>query len=104
HNDPWIIKDGKIQTSKNDAGGIIGGISTGMPIEFTVAVKPTASIGILQRTVDIKNKKNVEIQFSGRHDPCIVPRIVSVIEAMTANVLLDCLLVDGYIPKILKLD
>jgi len=104
HNDPWIIKDGKIQTSKNDAGGIIGGISTGMPIEFTVAVKPTASIGILQRTVDIKNRKNVEIKFSGRHDPCIIPRIVSVIEAMTANVLLDILLVDGSIPKILKSD
>ncbi len=102
HNDPWILKDGKIQTSKNDAGGIIGGISTGMPIEFTVAVKPTASIGILQKTIDIKNRKDVEIEFSGRHDPCIVPRIVSVIEAMTANVLLDCLLVEGYIPRILK--
>ncbi|MFX1568051.1 MAG: chorismate synthase [Promethearchaeota archaeon] len=102
HNDPWVIIDGKIQTSKNDAGGITGGISTGMPIEFTVAVKPTASIGIPQKTVDIKNRKNVEIEFTGRHDPCIVPRIVSVIEAMTANVLLDFLLIDGYIPRILK--
>ena len=104
HNDPWILKDGKIQTSKNDAGGIIGGISTGMPIEFTVAVKPTASIGIPQNTVDIINKKNVEIEFSGRHDPCIVPRIVPVIESMTAIALLDCLLIEGYIPRILKSD
>ena len=50
HNDPWILKDGKIITTKNDAGGIIGGISTGMPIEFMVAVKPTASIGIPQKS------------------------------------------------------
>lgn len=101
HNDPWILKDGKIKTTKNDAGGIIGGISTGMPIEFIVAVKPTASIGIPQKTVNIQTKQNVEFEFSGRHDPCIVPRIVSVIESMTANVLLDCLLVEGYIPRIL---
>ncbi|UCD00468.1 MAG: chorismate synthase [Promethearchaeota archaeon] len=101
HNDPWILKDGKIQTTKNDAGGIIGGISTGMPIEFTVAVKPTASIGIPQKTVNLKTMENVEIEFSGRHDPCIVPRVIPVIEAMTANVLLDCLLIEGYIPRIL---
>jgi len=102
HNDPWIIKDGKVQTTKNDAGGIIGGISTGMPIEFTVAVKPTASIGILQKTVNIETKKNVEIEFSGRHDPCIVPRVIPVIEAMIANVLLDILLLEGFIPRVLK--
>lgn len=102
HNDPWIIKDGKIQTTKNDSGGIIGGISTGMPIEFTVAVKPTASISIAQKTVNIEIMENVEIEFSGRHDPCIVPRIIPVIEAMTANVLLDCLLIEGFIPKVFK--
>ncbi len=102
HNDPWIIKNGKVQTTKNDAGGIIGGISTGMPIEFTVAVKPTASIGISQKTVNIETKENVEIEFSGRHDPCIVPRIIPVVEAMVANVLLDILLLEGYIPRILK--
>ena len=101
HNDPWILKNGKIETSKNDAGGIIGGISTGMPIEFTVAVKPTASIGIIQKTVNIKTMENTEIEFGGRHDPCIVPRIIPVVEAMTANVLLDCLLVEGDIPRIL---
>ncbi len=100
HNDPWILKNGKIQTSKNDAGGIIGGISTGMPIEFTIAVKPTASIGIPQKTVNIKTMENVEIAFSGRHDPCIVPRIIPVVEAMTSIVLLDCLLVEGYIPRV----
>jgi len=100
HNDPWILKNGKVQTTKNDAGGIIGGISTGMPIEFTVAVKPTASIGIPQKTVNIEKMENVEIEFSGRHDPCIVPRVIPVIEAMTANVLLDCLLIEGHIPRV----
>ena len=102
HNDPWIYKDGKIQTSKNDSGGIIGGISTGMPIEFTVAVKPTASIGIPQKTVNIESLQNVEIEFTGRHDPCIVPRVVPVVEAMTAITLVDCLLLEGFIPKIFK--
>ena len=102
HNDPWTMKDGIIQTTKNDAGGIIGGISTGMPIEFIVVVKPTSSIGVPQKTINIKTMENVEIEFSGRHDPCIVPRVVTIVEAMTANVLLDCLLIDGYIPRIIK--
>lgn len=100
HNDPWILKSRKIQTIKNDAGGIIGGISTGMPIEFTVAVKPTASIGIPQKTVNVETMENVEIEFSGRNDPCIVPRVVPVVEAMTANVLIDYLLLEGFIPRV----
>ncbi len=102
NNDPWIVKDGIIQTIKNDAGGIIGGISTGMPIEFTIAVKPTSSIGVSQKTINITTMENVEVKFSGRHDPCIVPRIITVVEAMTANILLDYLLIDGYIPKVFK--
>ncbi|TFG18785.1 MAG: chorismate synthase, partial [Promethearchaeota archaeon] len=102
HNDPWIVKDGKIQTTKNDAGGIIGGISTGMPIEFIVAVKPTATIGKPQKTVNIETMENVEIELSGRHDPCIVPRAVVVVEAMTAIVLLDYLLIEGVVPSVLE--
>jgi chorismate synthase len=103
HNDPWILENGNIKTTKNDAGGIIGGISTGNPIEFTVAVKPPASIGIPQKTVNIQTNQNVEITFSGRHDPCIVPRVIPVVEAMVANVFLDILLLEGFIPSILKL-
>lgn len=103
HNDPWIVKDGKIQTSKNDSGGIIGGISIGMPIEFTVAVKPTATIGRSQKTVNIETMKNTEIETTGRHDPCIVPRAVVIIEAMTAIVLLDQLLIEGVVPPVLKI-
>ena len=102
HNDPWIIKDGKIHTSKNDSGGIIGGISIGMPIEFTVAVKPTATIGSPQKTVNVKTMETAEVEITGRHDPCIVPRAVVVVEAMTAVVLVDQLLIEGKIPNILK--
>jgi len=102
HNDPWIIKDRKVRTTKNDSGGIIGGISTGMPIEFTIAVKPTPTIGIPQKTVDVEKMENVQIEFAGRHDPCIVPRAVVVVEAMTAVVLLDYLLIGGIIPSVLK--
>lgn len=101
HNDPWIVKNGKIQTSKNNSGGIIGGISIGMPIQFNVAIKPTPTIGKSQKTVNINKMENVEVEFSGRHDPCIVPRAVVVVEAMTAIILLDFLLSEGKIPFIL---
>lgn len=102
HNDPWIIKDGKIKTSKNDAGGIIGGISTGMPIEFNVCFKPTASISKSQKTIDIKLMEETELIIEGRHDPCIVPRAIPVVEAMTAVVLLDHLLMAQKIPLVLE--
>ena len=102
HNDPWRIKNGKITAIKNDAGGIIGGISTGMPIEFNVVIKPTASIGIKQKTVDIKKMENTLFKLTGRHDPCIVPRIIVVVEAMTAITLVDHLLVEGKIPKVFQ--
>jgi chorismate synthase len=95
HNDPWIIKNGEIKTSKNDAGGIIGGISTGMPITFQVVVKPTPSIGKIQHTVNIEEMKETEFKLEGRHDPCIVPRIIVVLESITALVLLDHLLIQG---------
>jgi len=97
HNDPWIIYQNKIITSKNDAGGIIGGLSTGMPIEFTVVVKPTASIGKLQKTINIKVMKEVDLKLEGRHDPCIVPRAIVIVEAMAAIVILDELLKSGKI-------
>ena len=100
HNDPWIIKNDDIRTTKNDAGGIIGGISTGMSIEFQIAVKPTASISIEQNTVDIVRMENTKLKLTGRHDPCIVPRAVIVIEAMTAIALLDQLLFEGKIPLV----
>ncbi len=102
HNDPWTIKNGKVRTSKNDSGGIIGGISTGMPIIFTAAVKPTPSIGIAQKTVNIKTMKEEEIKIEGRSDPCIVPRAVVVVESIAAIIILDYLLIEGKIPSVLE--
>jgi chorismate synthase len=102
NNDPWILSNKTIVTSKNDAGGILGGISTGMPIEFTVAVKPTPSIGIPQETVNIETMEEDTIEIKGKHDPCIVPRAVIVVEAVTAIVLVDYLLKEGKIPLVLN--
>ena len=103
HNDPWIVENGKIKTEKNDSGGIIGGISTGMPIVFNVAIKPTATISKAQKTVNVKKMENTEYKFTGRHDPCIVPRAVVVVEAMTSIVLLDFLMTEGLISAVLEL-
>ncbi len=93
HNDPWVPgPDGAPVPSKNDAGGLVGGLTTGAPILFSVAVKPTASIGLPQESVDLATGEAVELRVKGRHDPCIAPRAVPVVEAVTALVLLDALL------------
>jgi chorismate synthase len=89
HNDPYLYEDGKITTRFNHSGGIVGGISLGTPIEFRVPIKPTASIGLPQETLDLESHTLSTLEIHGRHDPCIVPRITVVIEAMTAIVLLD---------------
>ncbi|MDO9516693.1 MAG: chorismate synthase [Methanosarcinaceae archaeon] len=88
-NDPFIIEDGKIVTNSNNAGGIIGGISSGMPIICRAAVKPTPSISKKQRTVDMTTMTETEIVIQGRHDPTIPPRMVPVAEAMVAIVIVD---------------
>ncbi|OPJ59346.1 chorismate synthase [Clostridium oryzae] len=88
-NDPYAIVDGEIRTTSNNNGGIIGGISNGMPIVFKCAIKPTASIGLEQDTIDIVNMKNTKLTVEGRHDPCIVPRVLPVIEAAAAIGILD---------------
>lgn len=92
-NDPIVIcEGGKIDFESNNAGGILGGISTGAPIVCRIAVKPTPSISKRQRTVDISSKESAEIEIKGRHDPAIPPRIVPVAESMVALVLADHLL------------
>ena len=91
-NDPFYLDDGRIRTRTNNAGGILGGISTGEPIRCRLAVKPTASIAKPQRSVDLQKMEEVELRIQGRHDPCICPRIVPVAEAMVALVLVDHLL------------
>ena len=92
NNDAFCIENGAVSTVTNHCGGILGGISNGMPLHFTVSFKPTPSIGIPQRTVDIKAMKEMEMTLRGRHDPCVVPRAVPVVEAVTAMVLTDLLL------------
>jgi chorismate synthase len=96
-NDPFRIEEGKITCSSNNAGGILGGISTGLDIVCRAAVKPTPSIGRFQQTVDIKALENTEIAIKGRHDPTIPPRLVPVAEAMVALVLADHMLRSGFI-------
>jgi chorismate synthase len=96
-NDPFRMENGKITCSSNNAGGILGGISTGMDILCRAAVKPTPSIGKRQQTVDIVAGENAEIEIKGRHDPTIPPRMVPVAEAMVALVLADHMLRSGFI-------
>ncbi|WP_462265700.1 chorismate synthase [Mucilaginibacter sp.] len=89
HNDIFVRgADGAIQTRTNYSGGIQGGISNGMPIEFTVAFKPVATIMANQQTIDAEGEA-AEIQGKGRHDPCVVPRAVPIVEAMAALVIAD---------------
>lgn len=92
NNDPFTVDaDGNIVTTKNDHGGILGGITSGMPIVFRAAFKPTPSIGTAQQSVNLEKKTVEELQIVGRHDPCIVPRAVPVVEAVTAITILDLL-------------
>ena len=87
-NDQYTI-DGGIKAISNNMGGVVGGMSDGMPLVFRAAFKPTPSISKEQRSVDIRTMSDVTISVKGRHDPCIVPRAVSVLEAVTALVLAD---------------
>jgi chorismate synthase len=95
HNDPFVVKNKRIRTTTNNAGGILGGLSTGMPVEFRVAFKPTSSIAREQKSVDIVDKKTVDLTVEGRHDPCIVPRAVPVVENCSAAVVLDLMIQGG---------
>jgi chorismate synthase len=88
HNDPFEIRGGKIRTATNNSGGVQGGISNGEEIYFRVAFKPTATIAHEQRTVTISQRKT-KLAAGGRHDPCVLPRAVPIVEAMAAIVLCD---------------
>ena len=92
NNDAFCIESGVVTAKTNRAGGILGGITTGMPVTLRVAVKPTPSIALPQQTVDLSTNEAVTLEIKGRHDPCIAHRAVPVVEAVTATVLLDLLL------------
>ncbi len=92
NNDPYTVKDGKIVTESNHCGGILGGITNGMPLVFRAAFKPTPSIALNQQTVNLATMQTETLAVSGRHDPCIVPRAVPVVEAAAAIAVYDALL------------
>ena len=92
NNDNFTVENGKIVTEKNDHGGILGGITSGMPIVFRVAIKPTPSIALPQESVSLETNKQEKLEIKGRHDPCIVPRAVPAVEAVAAITALDLLL------------
>ena len=101
-NDPYIVQSGKVATSTDNMGGIIGGLSNGMPIIVRIAIKPTPSIGKKQKTVNLSTMEDANLTVKGRHDPCVVPKAVPAIESAVAITLADHLIRSGFIPKVLE--
>ena len=96
NNDSFRMESGKVVTATNHCGGILGGITNGMPLLFRAAIKPTPSISQVQRSVSLSRGENQELIVKGRHDPCIVPRAVPVVEAAAAIAIFDLLLDNGW--------
>ena len=101
NNDPFTVRESRIVTLTNNAGGILGGLSTGMPIIVHVGFKPPSSIPKEQRTVNLREMEETSVQATGRHDPCIVPKAVPVVESTVAIVLADHCLRAGFIHRVL---
>jgi len=97
HNDRFALVDGAVRTTSNHAGGILGGLATGMPIVARIAVKPTSSIARPQRTLNLATGAMTDLVVTGRHDPCIVPRALVVLESVTAYALADLALCGGFL-------
>ena len=97
NNDAYVMKGGKVSTKTNNSGGILGGISNGMPITIRIAFKPASSISQIQQSVDIKKKKSIKLQVGGRHDPCVVPRAPPVVDSLVALTIADHALLSGTI-------
>ena len=88
-NDGYRMDEGRIVTESNHMGGIVGGMCDGAPVVFRTVFKPTPSIGVTQNTINLKTEKDDTVSVEGRHDPCIVPRAVAVVEAMVAMTIAD---------------
>jgi chorismate synthase len=102
NNDQFEVKEGKITTLTNNSGGVLGGMSTGMPLLLRVAFKPPSSIARAQKTVDVSRMEEATLTVKGRHDPCVVPKAVPVVQAMVAIGLVDLMIRGGIIPRVLK--
>src|SRR5262249_37311577 len=102
NNDQFTMKDGKIITVTNNSGGVLGGMSTGMPLLLRAAFKPPSSIAKEQRTVDFAKMEESSIKVGGRHDPCVVPKAVPVVQAMVSIEIADLMIRGGMIPRVLK--
>ena len=89
YNDPYVMSDGRVATARNSAGGLLGGITSGMPIIVRAAFRPTPSIGLEQQTVSLSQKAPTSLAVRGRHDPCVAVRAVPVVEGAVALALLE---------------
>ncbi len=96
-NDEYILDDGQIRTTTNNAGGIVGGMTNGMPVVLRISVKPTPSISYKQKTVNLETNTQTTIQIEGRHDPCICPRITTVAQSACNMVVADHMIRAGHI-------
>jgi len=102
NNDQYVIKEGRVVTLTNNSGGVLGGMSTGMPLLLRVAFKPPSSIAKEQKTVNISQMEEANLGVKGRHDPCVVPKAVPVVQGMVAIGLADLMIRGGMIPRVLK--
>ena len=102
NNDQYVIREGKILALTNNSGGVLGGMSTGMPLLVRVAFKPPSSIAKEQKTVNMSKMEDANLGIKGRHDPCVVPKAVPVVQAMVAVGLADLMIRGGMIPRVLK--
>jgi len=101
-NDPYMMQNGKVVTMTDNMGGILGGISNGMPIIMRVAIKPTPSVGKEQKSINLSTMKDTILSIKGRHDPCVVPKATLSIESAVCIVLADHMIRAGFIPKALE--
>ncbi len=102
NNDIYTVENGKVVTVSNNAGGILGGLSNGMPLLLRIAFKPASSIAKKQQSIDLQSMEETEMTVPGRHDPCVVPRAPPVVEAIVAIILTDHAIKYGLIPPVLK--
>jgi chorismate synthase len=102
NNDLFTVKNGRIVTKTNNAGGILGGLSNGMPITMRIGFKPASSISRIQRTIDTSTLTETDLSVSGRHDPCVVPRAPPVVESIVSVIIADHAVRSGFIGPVLK--